>query len=102
MSIKTPRLIQDRCGVFYFRFIVPVAWRQSVGKTEFRRSLRTKDAGMARVRALELCLAVEGITNSHNINGSMKGDGCMNPKITDFAHLLGKVCTTPAKARVSG
>ena len=27
MSIKTPRLIQDRCGVYYFRLIVPLSWR---------------------------------------------------------------------------
>ena len=74
MSIKTPRLIQDRCGVYYFRLIVPLALRQSVGKTEFRRSLRTKDAAIARQRALELSLAVEAMN--------------MNPKITDFPHLL--------------
>lgn len=75
MSIKTPRLIQDRCGVYYFRLIVPLVLRQSVGKTEFRRSLRTKDAAIARQRALELSLAVEAMN--------------MNPKITDFPHLLG-------------
>ena len=75
MSIKTPRLIRDRCGVYYFRLIVPLALRQSVGKTEFRRSLRTKDAATARQRALELSLAVEAIN--------------VNPKISDFPHLLG-------------
>ena len=42
MSIKTPRLIRDRCGIYYFRFVVPAALRQTVGKTELRRSLRTK------------------------------------------------------------
>ncbi|WP_394755244.1 DUF6538 domain-containing protein [Rhodoferax sp.] len=74
MSIKIPRLIRDRCGVYYFRLIVPLALRQSVGKTEFRRSLRTKDAAIARQRALELSLAVEAIN--------------VNPKISDFPHLL--------------
>ena len=75
MSIKTPRLIRDRCGVYYFRLIVPLALRQSVGKTEFRRSLRTKDAATARQRALELSLSVEafGVTKD----------------ISDFPHLLG-------------
>jgi integrase len=59
VSIKTPRLIRDRCGVYYFRLIVPVSLRPSVGKTEFRRSLRTKDSSIARQRALALSVAVE-------------------------------------------
>ncbi|MCX7248743.1 MAG: site-specific integrase [Burkholderiales bacterium] len=73
MSIKTPRLIRDRCGVYYFRFVVPLALRQSVGKTEFRRSLKTKDSAIARQRALALCVAVETV---------------MAPNINDFPHLL--------------
>ncbi len=73
MSIKTPRLIRDRCGVFYFRLIVPLALRQSVGKTEFRRSLRTKDSAIARQRALALSVAVE----TH-----------MNDDIGNFSHLF--------------
>ncbi len=75
MSIKTPRLTRDRCGVYYFRLVVPLALRKDVGKTEYRRSLRTKDASIARQRALALCVAVEGF---------MAG-----PKISDFSHLLG-------------
>jgi integrase len=73
VSIKTPRLIRDRCGVYYFRFVVPLALRQSVGKTEFRRSLKTKDSVIARQRALALCVAVETV---------------MAPNINDFPHLL--------------
>ena len=73
MSIKTPRLIRDRCGVFYFRLIVPLALRQSVGKTEFRRSLRTKDSAIARQRALALSVAVETR---------------MNDDIGNFSHLF--------------
>ncbi len=73
MSIKTPRLIRDRCGVYYFRLIVPLALRQSVGKTEFRRSLRTKDSAIARQRALALSVAVETR---------------MNDDIGNFAHLF--------------
>ena len=71
--IKTPRLIRDRCGVFYFRLIVPLALRQSVGKTEFRRSLRTKDSAIARQRALALSVAVETR---------------MNDDIGNFSHLF--------------
>ena len=73
VSIKTPRLIRDRCGVYYFRFVVPLALRQAVGKTEFRRSLKTKDSAIARQRALALCVAVETV---------------MAPNINDFPHLL--------------
>ena len=73
MSIKTPRLIRDRCGVFYFRLIVPLALRESVGKTEFRRSLRTKDSAIARQRALALSVAVETR---------------MNDDIGNFSHLF--------------
>ncbi len=36
MSIKTPRLIRDRCGVYYFRFVVPAALLQTIGKIELR------------------------------------------------------------------
>ena len=61
MSIKTPRLIRDRCGVYYFRLIVPLSWRQTVGKTEIRRSLRTKDAAIARQTALLLSARMEAL-----------------------------------------
>jgi hypothetical protein len=77
VSIKTPRLIRDRCGVYYFRLLVPLALRESVGKTEFRRSLRTKDSAIARQRALALCVAVEGV---------MAGS---KSSISDFSHLFG-------------
>lgn len=61
MSIKTPRLIRDRCGVYYFRWIVPLPWRQAVGKREIRRSLRTKDAATARRAALLLSAQMEAL-----------------------------------------
>ena len=80
MSIKTPRLIRDRCGVYYFRFVVPAALRQTIGKIELRRSLRTKDAALARQKALALSLAVEAIT--------MDPKFLSNPTLGDFAHLL--------------
>lgn len=54
MSIKTPCLIQDRCGAYYFRMIVPTSWRNTVKKTEIRHSLRTKDVAIARQVALLL------------------------------------------------
>jgi hypothetical protein len=70
LSIKTPRLIRDRCGVFYFRFIVPLTWRNTVKKTELRRSLRTKDAAIARQAALLLSTRMEVfVANSKNTLG---------------------------------
>lgn len=80
MSIKTPRLIRDRCGVYYFRLVVPAALRQTIGKIELRRSLRTKDAAVARQKALALSLAVEAITVDPKF--------LSNPTLGDFAHLL--------------
>ena len=80
VSIKTPRLIRDRCGVYYFRLIVPLALRQFTGKAEFRRSLRTKDSLVARQRALSLSLAVESMMVSPKF--------LSNPSLADFPHLL--------------
>jgi hypothetical protein len=80
VSIKTPRLIRDRCGVYYFRLVVPAALRQTIGRIELRRSLRTKDAAVARQKALALSLAVEAITVDPKF--------LSNPTLGDFAHLL--------------
>ena len=80
MSIKTPRLIRDRCGGYYFRLIVPLALRKFTGKAEFRRSLRTKDSVVARQRALSLPLAVESMIVSPKF--------LSNPTLADFPHLL--------------
>lgn len=57
-----------------FRLVVPLALRKDVGKTEYRRSLRTKDAAIARQSALVLSVAVEALV--------------VNPKISDFSHLF--------------
>jgi integrase len=69
VSIKTPRLIQDRCGVYYFRLIVPLSWRRTVKKTEIRRSLRTKDAGIAREAALMLSARMEALLSNSKKSG---------------------------------
>jgi hypothetical protein len=64
MSIKTPRLTRDRCGVFCIRLVGPAALRQDIGKSELRRSLRTKDCAIAKQRALTLNLALDAaLTN---------------------------------------
>lgn len=46
-------------GVYYFRFVFPPALRQTVGRREIRRSLRTHDIKQARTRAFEFFLALE-------------------------------------------
>jgi hypothetical protein len=81
MGIKTPRLIRDRCGVFYFRFIVPLSWRQTVGKTEIRRSLRTKDLTEARQTALLLSARMEALMVDRRFLN--------NPTLADFPHQAG-------------
>jgi len=80
VSIKTPRLIRDRCGVYYFRLIVPLALRDTIGKTELRRSLRTKEADIARHRALLLSTQLEAVMVDPKFLNS--------PSIADFPHLL--------------
>ena len=84
MSIKTPRLTRDRCGVFYIRLVVPAALRKDIGKSELRRSLRTKDCSIAKQRALTLNLALEAALT--------------NPKISDFEHLFNSPEATTRKA----
>jgi len=88
MSIKTPRLTRDRCGVFYIRLVVPLALRKDIGKSELRRSLRTKDCSIAKQRALTLNLALEAALT--------------NPKISDFEHLFNSTEATTRKAMILG
>ncbi len=92
MSIKTPRLIRDRCGVYYFRFVVPLNWRESVGKAEIRRSLRTKDAATARHAALLLSAHMEAMMADKKY--------LTNPTLADFPHLAGGRADVRQKIRI--
>ena len=92
MSIKTPRLIRDRCGVYYFRFLVPLHWRETVGKAEIRRSLRTKDAATARHAALLLSARMEALMVDRKF--------LTNPTLADFAHLTGRAPDIRQKIRI--
>jgi integrase len=80
VNIKTPRLIRDRCGVYYFRFIVPLNWRETVGRAEIRRSLRTKDAATARHAALLLSARMESLMVDRKF--------LTDPTLADFPHLF--------------
>jgi len=92
LSIKTPRLIRDRCGVYYFRWIVPLAWRPALGKAEIRRSLRTKDASQARQAALLLSARMEAyLADRKNL---------ANPTLADFPHLLRDAPNIREKIRI--
>ena len=92
MSIKVPRLIRDRCGVYYFRFLVPLEWRESVGKAEIRRSLRTKDAAIARHAALLLSARLEAMMVDRKF--------LTNPTLGDFAHLIGRAPNVRKQIRI--
>ena len=92
MSIKTPRLIRDRCGVYYFRLVVPLDWRETVGKSELRRSLRTKDAATARQAALLLSARMEALMVDRKF--------LTNPTLADFAHLTGHAPDIRKKIRI--
>jgi integrase len=80
VSIKTPRLIQDRCGVYYFRLIVPLSWRHIVKKTEIRRSLRTKDAAIARQAALLLSARMEVFVANSKSKSKLKTFADLSPE----------------------
>lgn len=89
MSIKTPRLIRDRCGVYYFRLIVPLSWRNTVKKTEIRRSLRTKDAGVAREAALLLSAKMEALMATAKVKAKTIVKTPMDMAIEDSEWLRG-------------
>lgn len=72
--MKSPRLIKNRHGSYYFRLIVPLSMRDAIGKTELRRSLNTKNPKVATLRALYLNLLVE--------QGKARGEDM--PDFSDF------------------
>ncbi len=99
MSIKTPRLIQDRCGVYYFRLIVPLSWRDTVKKTEIRRSLRTKDAGVAREAALLLSARMEAYM-ANSKSKALTGDQSLHDKEQEMLRWMGDDAAHKMKVRI--
>ena len=83
---KTPRLYRNRFGVYYLRHVLPKLEQAQLGKREIWRSLKTKDADLARCYALSYALDL----SKHAIGMSKK------PNFTD---ILEKT-TTPLKASV--
>ncbi len=56
MPTKTPSLYRSRHGVFYLRVCLPKGEQQTTNKKEIWRSLRTKDAKIARGLALRFAI----------------------------------------------
>ncbi len=99
MSIKTPRLIQDRCGVYYFRLIVPLSWRDTVKKTEIRRSLRTKDVGVAREAALLLSARMEAYM-ANSKSKALTGEPSLHDKEQEMLRWMGDDAAHKMKVRI--
>lgn len=60
MPIKTPRLHRDKkSGAYFFRYKLPAILAERHGKTSIYLSLRTKDYGQAKTRALFLNYQLE-------------------------------------------
>ena len=53
---KTPRLYRNRFGVYYLRHVLPKLEQAQLRKREIWRSLKTKDADLARCYALSYAL----------------------------------------------
>ena len=51
MRAFMPQPFRAKGGTFYIRKVVPKPLREAVGKTSLDRSLRTKDAAVAKRRA---------------------------------------------------
>lgn len=54
-------LFKSRHSIYYFRIVVPEACRASLGKTEVRRSLRTRSKREALVRASKMLLEAQEV-----------------------------------------
>lgn len=57
-------LFKSREGIYYFRLVVPGPLRVAVGKTELRRSLRTRSKREALVEAAKLLLEAQELLGS--------------------------------------
>ncbi|WP_205598533.1 site-specific integrase [Halomonas sp. NO4] len=61
MPSNPPYLIRSRHGIYYFRLVIPPSQRSSIGKIEFRRSLRTRSKREAVMRCAEALTEAMGI-----------------------------------------
>jgi hypothetical protein len=61
MTAMTYLQKHPKTGVYYFRRAVPPELRQAVGKSEWKRSLKTKDVAEAKRRVHEVGITVERV-----------------------------------------
>lgn len=57
-------LLKSRHGIYYFRLVIPVSLRVDIGKTELRRSLKTRNKREAILKAARLLLEAQELFGS--------------------------------------
>ncbi len=62
--MSSPYLLKSRHGIYYFRLVIPVPLRLAIGKTELRRSLKTRSKREALLKSARLLLEVQELLGS--------------------------------------
>ena len=57
--MSSPYLLKSRHGIYYFRLVIPASLRVAIGKTELRRSLKTRSKREALLKAARLLLEAQ-------------------------------------------
>lgn len=60
-----PYLIRSRHGIYYFRLVVPKRLQSSIGRTEIRRSLRTRSKREALISSAQLLIEAQALLDRH-------------------------------------
>lgn len=64
VQMSSPYLLKSRHGIYYFRLVVPFSLRAEIGKTELRRSLKTRSKRDALLKAAKLLLEAQELLGS--------------------------------------
>lgn len=62
--MSSPYLLKSRHGIYYFRLVIPVPLRVAIGKTELRRSLKTRSKREALLKSARLLLEAPELLGS--------------------------------------
>tara|TARA_R110001599_G_scaffold28026_2_gene97491 strand:+ start:68 stop:1333 length:1266 start_codon:yes stop_codon:yes gene_type:complete len=92
--MSSPYLLKSRHGIYYFRLVIPVSLRVEIGKTELRRSLKTRSKREALLKAARLLLEAQELLGS--AQGRVVGSGAA-PVLTSAS---GSPSQTPLSAPV--
>ncbi|WP_394424800.1 DUF6538 domain-containing protein [Vreelandella stevensii] len=57
-------LLKSRHGIHYFCLVIPFSLRAAIGKTELRRSLKTRSKRYALLKAAKLLLEAQDLLGS--------------------------------------